>query len=93
MGFPDGSDSKEPACNAGFDPGVQKIPWRSEWLPTPVLLPGEFHGQRSLVGYGPWESQNVRHTELLTLSSISTFLVSRLLVAQVGVTIRWVVTL
>ena len=28
-----------------------KIPWRREWLPTPVFLPGEFHGQRSLVGY------------------------------------------
>ena len=28
--------------------------WRREWLPTPVFLPGEFHGQRSLVGYSPW---------------------------------------
>ena len=35
----------------GFDPWVGKIPWRREWLPTPVFLPGEFHGQRSLVGY------------------------------------------
>ena len=31
---------------ARFNPGVQKIPWRKEWLPTPLLLPGEFHGQR-----------------------------------------------
>ena len=31
-----------------FNPCVRKIPWRSEWLPTPVFLPGEFHGQRSL---------------------------------------------
>ena len=30
------------------------IPWRREWLPTPVLLPGKFHGQRSLAGYRPW---------------------------------------
>ena len=29
-------------------------PWRREWQPTPVFLPGEFHGQRSLVGYSPW---------------------------------------
>ena len=29
-------------------------PWRRKWQPTPVLLPGKFHGQRSLVGYGPW---------------------------------------
>ena len=38
----------------GFDPWVGKIPWRREWHPTPVLLPGESHGQRSLVGYSPW---------------------------------------
>ena len=38
----------------GFDPWVRKIPWRREWKPTPVLLPGEFHGQRRLAGYGPW---------------------------------------
>ena len=30
-----------------------KIPWRREWHPTPVFLPGEFHGQRSLAGYSP----------------------------------------
>ena len=30
-----------------FDPWVRKIPWRKEWQPTPVLLPGEFHGQRT----------------------------------------------
>ena len=34
-----------------FDPGVEKIPWRREWQPIPVFLPGEFHGQRSLAGY------------------------------------------
>ena len=33
----------------GFDPWVRKIPWKREWLPTPVFLPGEFHGQRSLM--------------------------------------------
>jgi len=32
---------------------VQKIPWRRRWQSTPVFLPGEFHGQRSLVGYCP----------------------------------------
>ena len=53
-GFPGGSDSKESACNAGdlgLISGSEKIPWRREWQPTPVFLPGEFHGQRSLVGY------------------------------------------
>ena len=33
---------------------VRAIPWRREWLPTLVFLPGESHGQRSLVGYSPW---------------------------------------
>ena len=33
-----------------FDPWVRKIPWRREWQPTPVFLPGEFNGQKSLVG-------------------------------------------
>jgi len=37
----------------GFNPWVGKIPWRREWLPTPVFLPGEFHGQRSLPSYSP----------------------------------------
>ena len=38
----------------GFNPWVRKIPWRREWLSTPVFLPGESHGQRSLAGYGSW---------------------------------------
>ena len=37
----------------GFNPWVGKILWRKEWLPTPVFLPGEFHGQRNLAGYSP----------------------------------------
>ena len=45
----------------GFYPWVWKIPWRRKWQPTPVFLPGEFHGQRSLAGYSPWGSQRVRH--------------------------------
>ena len=38
----------------GFNPWVGKIPWRRQWQPTPVFLPGESHGQRSLVGCSPW---------------------------------------
>ena len=45
-------------ANAGdkiceFDPWIGKIPWRKVWQPTPVFLPEEFHGQRSLAGYSP----------------------------------------
>jgi len=36
-----------------FDPWVGKIPWSRKWQPTPVFLPEEFHGQRSLMGYSP----------------------------------------
>ena len=35
----------------GYDPWVEKILWRTEWLPAPIFLPGKFHGHRSLVGY------------------------------------------
>ena len=45
---------KESACKCRrprFDPWAGKIPWRRDWLPTPVFLPGETHGQRSLAGY------------------------------------------
>ena len=41
----------------GFNPGVGKIHWRREWLPSAVFLPGECHGQRSLAGLG---SQRLR---------------------------------
>ena len=40
----------------GFHLWVGKIPWRRKWHPTPLLLPGESHGGRSLVGYSPWNS-------------------------------------
>ena len=56
-GFPDGSVVKEFTCKGRrriFHPWVGKIPWRREWQSTPVFLPGESHGQRSLVGYSPW---------------------------------------
>ena len=45
---------KESACSTRFRPWVGKIPWRRKWQPTPVFLPGESHGQRSLMGYSPW---------------------------------------
>ena len=51
--FLDGPGCKEPACQCrgqercGFPPWVGTIPWRRKWQPSPVLLPGEFHGQRS----------------------------------------------
>ena len=43
--------------------GWEDLPWRREWQPTPVFLPGEFHGQRSLVGYSPWGHKELDSTE------------------------------
>ena len=65
-GFPGGSDGKESACQCRrprFNPWVGKIPWRTEWQPTPVLLPGELHGKRSLVDYSPWGYKELETTE------------------------------
>ena len=59
-GFPGGSDGKESAHSAGDPgsiPGLVRIPWGREWLPTPVFLPGEFHGQRSQAGSRVAKSQ------------------------------------
>ena len=46
-----------------FDPWVRKIPWRRAWQPTPVSMPGESHGQGSLVGYTPWGRRDSDTTE------------------------------
>ena len=51
-------------------PWVRMIPWRREWLPTPVILPGEFHGQRSLVGYSPQGHKKLDMIEQLKLSPV-----------------------
>ena len=45
-----------------FDPWVGKIPWKREWVSTPVFLPGEFHRQQSLVGYSPWGGKELDTT-------------------------------
>ena len=60
---------EEPACQCRrcrkwqFNPWVGKIPWRRKWQLTSVFLPGESHGQRSLVGYSPWGRKESDTTE------------------------------
>ena len=54
-GFPGGSDGKESAYNMGGPGSMKKIPWRRKRQSAPVFLPGESHGQTSLVGYSPWD--------------------------------------
>ena len=69
LGFPGSTSGKGPACQCRrskryeFDPWVGKVPWRRAWQPTPVFLPGESHGQRSLVGYSPWGRKELDTSE------------------------------
>ena len=49
----------------GFDPWIEKIPWKREWLPIPVFLPRKFHGQRL---HSPWGHKGSDTTQPLTLS-------------------------
>ena len=61
---------KESACQyrrCRFDPWVGKMPWRRKWQHTPIFLPGESHGQRSLVSYSAWghkESDTPEHAHM-----------------------------
>ena len=72
-----GPNSKEPACQCrlkrcGLNPWVGKIPWRRAWQPTLVFLPGEFHGQKSVMGYNPKSQTQLKrlstHTDYINLS-------------------------
>ena len=55
---------ENPPTNAGGIREAGSIPWRREWLPTPVFLPGESHGQRSLASYSPWDLKELDITEM-----------------------------
>ena len=55
---------KESAClcrRHGFNPCMEKIPWRRKWQATSVFLPGKSRGQKRLVGYSPWGRKRVGH--------------------------------
>ena len=66
---PGGASHKELDCQCrrckrcNFHPWVGKVHWRRAWQPTPVFLPGEFHGQRSLAGYISWGGKELDKTE------------------------------
>ena len=69
QGFPAGTSGKESACQCkrckrhGFNPWVGKIFWSRKWQLTPVFLFGNFHRQRSLVGYSPQGYKELDMTE------------------------------
>ena len=64
MDFQADASGKESSCQCrrckshGFEPCVGKIPWRREWQPTPVFLPGKSHAQRSLIGGSPGSKES-----------------------------------
>ena len=70
MGLPWWLSGKESTCNAGVAgdvgsiPGLGRFPWRREWQPTLIFLPGESHGQRSLAGYSPLGHRESDMTEV-----------------------------
>ena len=88
--LPKWTGGKEPTCRcrkhkrSEFKPWVGEIPWRRSWKSNLVFLPGESHGQRSLVGYSPWGRKESDTTQQLTLLlspsyriiSVSSFLLS-----------------
>ena len=53
-----------------FNPWVRKIPWRRDWQPIPIFLPGGFHGQRTLVGYSAWHCKESSMTEWLSTHTL-----------------------
>ena len=61
---------------------VRSLGWRRKWQPTPVLLPGKSHGQRSVVGYSSWGRKESDTTKRLDFQTFSIFLPSELSVWQ-----------
>ena len=70
-----GASGKEPTCQCRrcercqFNPWIGQIPWERKLQSTPVFLPGESHGQRSLAGYSPWGHKESNMTEATHLAS------------------------
>ena len=68
-GFPGGASGEEPAFQwrrdkrHGFNPWVREIHWRRAWQPTAEFLPGELHGQGSMMGYSPWGRKEMDMTD------------------------------
>ena len=78
--FPGGTIGKESTCQhrgcrrCGFNPWIGKIPWRRAWQPTPIFLPGESHGERSLAGYSQWDCKEWDTTEAILICWYSVYI-------------------
>ena len=65
MGLSRWQSGKEFACQCRryrFNPWVRKIPWSRKWQPTPVFVPGKFHGHRCLTSCSPWDCEELNTT-------------------------------
>ena len=89
MQFPRWHSDKESACQCRrprrheFDAWVGKFPQRRKQQPTPVFLPGKFHGQRSLAGYSPWGHKGLETPEQIhthTCSWIASFNILKMVI-------------
>jgi len=70
LGLPRRYSVKESTCQCrrhGVNPWLENIPWSRKWQPIPIFLSGEFHGQRSLVGYSLWGHKESDMTGPLTI--------------------------
>ena len=82
LGLPRWLSGKDPTCQCkrhrrgSFDPWVRKIPWRRKWLPTPVVLPGKSHGQRSLASYSLWGHKQSNMTYQPSMHPINVMLLN-----------------
>ena len=66
------------AGDLGSIPGWGRFPWRRAWQPTQIFLPGESHGQRSLVGHSPWGHKELDGTEATSCMHVRGSVESRL---------------
>ena len=88
LGLPSWHSGKESTLQCrrhkgqGFDSWVEKIPWCWKWQPTPVLLPGKFHGQRSLMGRSPQGLKESDTTEQLRMRTAKVLSRQTLVVAM-----------
>ena len=90
--FPGCSDSKESALQhrgCRLTPGWERFPGEEKGKPTPVFLPAEFHGQRSLAGYSPWGPKESAMTEQLTLSLWHCFFQNNIFLLEPSVCQSW----
>ena len=81
-GYIYGATDKEFTCQCrkcrrhGFNPWIEKIPWRRAWQPTPVFWPRESHGPKNGASCRPWGCKELDMTECLSITDKQKFIPS-----------------